>query len=103
MLIRLLNFLTLVASYALADVEFTSPAAGATVAAGKTISVQWKESGTDPPLKSFTNYQLFLCAGGNDPDSFIQLTPIAQNALFSNGNAASGTVQASIGGPDKNA
>ena len=103
MLIRPLSTLILLASFVFADVEFTSPTSGATLPAGKTLSVQWKDSGDDPPLKTFTTYQLLLCAGGNDQDSYIQVASIAQNALFSSGNSASGTIQSGIGGPYKNA
>ena len=66
MLIRLFLLLAAVAPYALADVEFTSPAAGATLTGGSTIKVAWKDSGSDPPLSDLQGYSLFLCAGGND-------------------------------------
>ena len=71
MLIRLLTLLASVAPWALADVEFTSPAAGASVKGGSTISVQWKDSGSQPPLSDLKSYTLFLCAGGNDAASFV--------------------------------
>ena len=71
MLFRLLLLLAAVAPYTLADVEFTAPSAGATKTGGSTLDVEWKESGTGPPIKSFSTYQLFLCAGGNDADSFV--------------------------------
>ncbi|KAK4693390.1 hypothetical protein P7C71_g4002, partial [Lecanoromycetidae sp. Uapishka_2] len=103
MLIRLFVLLAAVAPYTFADVEFTSPSAGATEAGGQVLKVEWKESGTSPPISDLQTYQLFLCAGGNDATSFIQLAPIAANGQFSTGNAASGTVSVSIGGPDKNA
>lgn len=60
----------------LADVEFTSPSAGATLTGGSTISVKWKDSGTSPPISDLLTYQLFLCAGGNDAGSFVSLTPL---------------------------
>jgi len=75
MLLRLLVLLAAVAPYALADVQFTSPDAGATVEGGTTLSVKWKESGTSPPITSLTTYQLFLCAGGNDQTSFVRYLP----------------------------
>ncbi|KAL9131115.1 MAG: hypothetical protein Q9217_000877 [Psora testacea] len=103
MLIRLFAFLAAVASCVLADVEFTSPSAGATVAGGKTLAVEWKDSGDKPPISQLTTYQLFLCAGGNDQESFIQLAPIVTQGQFSKGDSASGTVQLSIGGSDENA
>ena len=127
MLFRLLLFLAAVAPYTFADVEFTAPAAGATETGGSTLSVEWKESGTGPPITSFSTYQLFLCAGGNEASSFvstehactqirlglvvlllmfqfqIQLAPIATNGQFSAGNSAAGTIQVNIGAPTKNA
>ncbi len=127
MLFRLLLLLAAVAPYTFADVEFTAPSAGATEAGGATLDVQWKESGTGPPITSFSTYQLFLCAGGNDASSFvstqnacsqirlvlivplltfpsqIQLAPISTNGEFSAGNSAAGTVQVNIGASTKNA
>ena len=72
MLIRLLLLLGAVAPYALADVEFTTPSEGGTVAGGSTLKVEWKDSGTAPPISSLQTYQLFLCAGGNDDTSFVR-------------------------------
>lgn len=72
MLIRLLVLLAAVAPYVLADVEFTSPSPGQSLPGGQTLSVKWKDSGSDPPLSSLTSYQLFLCAGGNDAASFVR-------------------------------
>ena len=77
MLFRLLLLLAAVAPYTLADVEFTAPSAGATETGGSTLDVEWKESGTGPAITSFSTYQLFLCAGGNDADSFVS----TQNAF----------------------
>ena len=71
MLIRLFLLLAAVAPYALADVEFTSPSAGATLQGGSTIKVEWKDSGSQPPISDLQSYQLFLCAGGNDDQSFV--------------------------------
>ncbi|KAL8890452.1 MAG: hypothetical protein Q9205_001858 [Flavoplaca limonia] len=87
----------------LADVQFTSPAAGATIAAGKPITVGWKDSGDGVALTDLSTYTLFLCAGGNDAASFIQLFPINAQGKFSTGNQASATVASTLGGPDKNA
>ncbi|KAL8927568.1 MAG: hypothetical protein Q9208_002375 [Pyrenodesmia sp. 3 TL-2023] len=102
----MLNKLILLAtlsSFALADVQFTSPAAGATLQAGKPIKAEWKDSGDGTPLTDLKTYTLFLCAGGNEAESFSQIAPINANGLFSAGNTASATVATTIGGPDKNA
>lgn len=71
MLIRLFLLLAAVAPYAFADVEFTSPSAAATLQGGSTVKVAWKDSGTKPALSDLQGYQLFLCAGGNDGQSFV--------------------------------
>lgn len=68
---------------ALADVQFTSPAAGATLAAASPIAIKWKDSGDGTALTDLTTYTLFLCAGGNDAASFVSAcTPIEMTALF---------------------
>ena len=56
----------------LADVKFTSPAAGAQVAAG-TINVQWKESGISPLIQDLTAYTLVLVVGGNDDADMVSI------------------------------
>jgi len=61
----LTTLLTSLASLALADVEFTTPVAGTSIAGGTTFSIAWKESGTSPAITTFSSYQLFLMAGGN--------------------------------------
>ncbi len=84
MLIRLLTLLAAVAPYALADIEFTSPSAGATLQGGSVIKVQWKDSGTSPPISDLQGYQLFLCAGGNEDTSFVRVwqSGVASFTLF---------------------
>ena len=72
MLIRIIAILPFLFTFANADVEFVTPAAGASiVGGGKTLSVTWKESGVQPPISSLTSYTLFLCAGGNDAGSQV--------------------------------
>jgi hypothetical protein len=86
-----------------ADVKFTSPAAGSTLTGGGTLSVKWEDSGESPTIDDLLSYQLFLCAGGNSDTNFNQLAPIVTTGQFSNGNAASGVIQAGLGGNTKNA
>ena len=74
MLMRFLPLLAVMAPYAFADVQFTSPSAGATVAGGTTLDVEWEDSGDKPPISQMTTYELFLCAGGNDEDNFVCFT-----------------------------
>lgn len=62
--------------YTLADVEFTSPAApGAVVKAGDVITAYWKESGYGPRISQLTAYDLYLCAGGDTPGSYVSPLP----------------------------
>ena len=72
MIFRLLALIAAVAPYAFADVEFTSPSAGASAVGGQLLQIAWKESGTSPPITQLQSYQLFLCAGGNDAGSFVR-------------------------------
>lgn len=56
-----------------ADVKFTSPAGGETFSGGGSIKAAWTDSGVAPSIADLTTYQLFLCAGGNDPNTFVCL------------------------------
>lgn len=76
MLIRSLILLAVLVTSAIADVEFVTPAAGSTVAAAKTLSVTWKESGVKPPLTSLTTYTMFLVAGGDGAESQACIQPV---------------------------
>ena len=93
---------TTIIPYAFADVEFTSPAAGVTVS-GPTISIQWQDSGSSPPISDLVSYQLFLCAGGNAATDFIQLATLVPTGKFTDGNSASGDITAGLGASVKNA
>ena len=53
-----------------ADVAFTKPAAG-DVITGTSLVAEWKESNHKPPISTFSSYQLFLCAGGNNDTDFV--------------------------------
>lgn len=55
-----------------ADIEFTSPAAGASIPAG-AITVTWKESGQSPPISALQSYTLQLLVGGNDPAEAVRI------------------------------
>lgn len=98
-----LSLLATVLQFASADVQFTSPAAGATLPGGGAITVTWQDSGVAPSIADLSTYQLFLCAGGNDAGSFIQLAAVTTTGTFANGNSAEGTFAATIGGSTANA
>ncbi|KIW05872.1 uncharacterized protein PV09_03072 [Verruconis gallopava] len=88
----------LFAGFAIADVKFTSPAAGSSHAGGGSLQVTWEDSGTAPALSDLTTYQLFLCAGGNDASSIVQLASLVADGTFAvTGNSAEAFVDASIG------
>ena len=65
MLARYLTVLSLIAPFVFGDVQITSPAAGASLT-GTKLSVEWKDSGDDPPLSKLQTYSIYLFAGGND-------------------------------------
>lgn len=75
MLLNLLYLLAALAPSALADVKFITPAAGASIPAGGTFAVEWKDSGSAPSIADLASYQLFLCAGGNDATNFVRDPP----------------------------
>ncbi|KAL8957771.1 MAG: hypothetical protein Q9193_005043 [Seirophora villosa] len=77
-------------SFAFADIQFTSPAAGATLQAGKPITAKWKDSGDGTALTDLKTYTLFLCAGGNDAASISVGTAGGQVINYSNRFTLSG-------------
>lgn len=70
-MLRRLLLLAALSPFAFADVQFISPAPGATLQAGKPITAKWKDSGAGTALTDLNTYTLFLCAGGNDVESFV--------------------------------
>ena len=61
-----LLLLLAISPFTLADVKFTSPAAGASIPGGTALRVQWEDSGYAPSISDLKSYQLFLCAGSNE-------------------------------------
>jgi hypothetical protein len=59
------------APLAAADITFTSPKAGASLAGGTSITVEWKDSGEAPAIADLKSYQIFLCAGGNEDATIV--------------------------------
>lgn len=87
---QLLSLLFALAPTIFADVQFVQPAAGASLKAGGTLTVSWKDSGSQPALSSLTNYVLQLCAGGNEEGTFIPVASLKPSGVFSTGNVAAG-------------
>ena len=102
MILRCLTLLAAVASYVVADVKFTAPAAGSTIT-GTTLSMEWEESGSSPPITDLASYQVFLCAGGNTASDFIPLTTLVTTGDFKKGNAVSATFTTGLGADTENA
>lgn len=57
--------------FVLADVEFTQPKAGATIDGGSIVTIKWKDSGDKPEIDDLINYEIFLCAGGNEEADYV--------------------------------
>jgi hypothetical protein len=62
---HILTVLATLAATAIADVKFSSPAAGAQIAGGSSMTITWADDGTAPTIDKFTSYTLNLMAGGN--------------------------------------
>lgn len=85
----------------LADVQFQSPAAGSSYAAGAALPISWIESGQAPLLSTLTNYVINLCAGGNAAGSFqCTLGVVKAGGAFTDGNVVQGVVVLPAWGQD---
>ena len=72
MLFKLFVLLAAAAPYTLADVQSTFPTAGARETGNTAVYIGWKEFGTGLIISSFGQYNLNLCAGGNDAGSYVR-------------------------------
>jgi hypothetical protein len=71
MRLQTLSFLALFAPLvACQGVEFTTPAAGASIPAG-SLKVAWQNEGTSPEISDLSSYTLQLMVGGNDDDDMV--------------------------------
>jgi Ser-Thr-rich glycosyl-phosphatidyl-inositol-anchored membrane family/Yeast cell wall synthesis protein KRE9/KNH1 len=102
MILRCIWVLAALLSFVVADVKFTSPAAGSSKA-GLEITLEWKDSGNDPPISDLVTYQMFLCAGGNTDTSYIQLATLVQQGDFTTGNSVTATITPGLGADVENA
>ncbi|KIX92262.1 uncharacterized protein Z520_12008 [Fonsecaea multimorphosa CBS 102226] len=85
-----------------ADVQVVAPEAGDSIS-GLNLEIQWKDSGNSPPLSQLANYQLFLCAGGNDESDYIPVATLVQEGTYTTGDSITITLQASTGANVANA
>lgn len=84
-----------------ADVQFPSPAAGSSFAAGAALPITWAESGQGTSLSQLTNYVINLCAGGNAAGSFqCSLGVVKAGGAFADGNVVNGVVVQPTWGQD---
>jgi len=105
MLVRLLTLLAFVLPLVVADVEFLTPAPGATETAGSTVTVSWQDSSNAPLLTSLAGYTIFLMVGG-DTDATSQQVLTVPAAIAGNHNLGTSitfSVPVTAGPPDKNA
>ncbi|KLJ10040.1 hypothetical protein EMPG_14558 [Blastomyces silverae] len=86
-----------------AAIEFTAPVAGAILKAGDTLNAEWQQVGNNSDIPDAVRFDIFLCAGGNDEDSFDQLIHIAKDRTFAQGNSISVPVAVKTGGNEPNA
>jgi len=71
---HLLTVLATLAATAMAEVKFSSPAAGQQIAGGTSVTITWKDDGVDPTIDKFATYTLNLMAGGNTAATSVSLT-----------------------------
>ncbi|PGH01192.1 hypothetical protein GX51_05388 [Blastomyces parvus] len=86
-----------------AAIEFTAPVAGAILKGGDDLSAEWQHIGNNSEIPDAVRFDIFLCAGGNDEDSFDQLMHIAKDRTFAQGNSISTRVPVKAGGNEPNA
>ena len=102
MILRVIWLFAAFASFVFADVQFTSPKAGSSES-GLELTIEWKDSGDDPPISNLVTYQMFLCAGGNDDTEYIQLATVVQQGDFTKGKSITYTLTAGLGADVDNA
>ncbi|KAE8151495.1 hypothetical protein BDV25DRAFT_152613 [Aspergillus avenaceus] len=102
-LTHLIPLIVFFLSAALADVEFTSPTRGTVIKAGDVVTALWKNSGTDFHIADLVQYDLYLCAGGDNPGSYEDVAVLIKDGLFARGNSVSFKIDPEAGGNEPNA
>lgn len=74
--LSVLSFILPLLPTALADVEFTAPAVGSTLKGGDVITAHWKDSGKPPRISQLSQYDIYLCAGGDAAESYVGVPPL---------------------------
>jgi len=81
-----------------AAVLFTSPTPGATIHFSTPLVITWADNGVPPSLAKMIEYELHLCAGGQDVTT-MQLMAVLQQKTKPNGpNEVTVTIDPSWGG-----
>jgi len=89
-------------SFSRADVKVVSPEAGDTIT-GLNLAIQWKDSGKSPAISALANYQLFLCAGGNDESDYIPIATLVSAGTYTTGNSVTVALTPGLGANIANA
>ncbi|KAI1921078.1 Cell wall synthesis protein kre9 precursor [Ophidiomyces ophidiicola] len=84
-------------------VEFVEPAAGAVLEGGKPIRVQWKLLESAKTQLDSNEFNLDLCAGGNDADTYVTLASLVEKGVLGETDSVSTTVDPKLGGEHPNA
>lgn len=61
-----------VSPVAWADIEIITPQADAILKGGGPIAVEWEYPGNSSSFSESTQYDVFLCAGGNNQDGYVR-------------------------------
>ncbi|KAI5200930.1 hypothetical protein E4T39_05491 [Aureobasidium subglaciale] len=99
---HLLTLLATLAATAVADVKFTSPAAGKQLAGGTTITITWVDDGTTPTIDQFSTYQLNLMAGGSTAASANSISTLASGKYSGTTGTVTAVIPIAIGQTSKN-
>jgi hypothetical protein len=92
-LLRTVPVVLMLAAAVLGDVEFLVPAPDSVARGGDVLTAHWRDSGKSPRLSELTQYDLFLCAGGDPTHSHvckISSTTLGELNRFSNLTSARG-------------
>ncbi|WEW57933.1 Cell wall synthesis protein kre9 precursor [Emydomyces testavorans] len=84
-------------------VQFLQPPAGAILKGGEAIDVQWKYTENSEPELESNRFSLYLCAGGNDVDTYELLTPLIEEGVLKETSSLSTTIDPKSGGESPNA
>jgi hypothetical protein len=94
----MLLMLSLFAMLAQAAVVFTNPLAGANIHFSAPLAITWTENDVPPPMTQMNEYEIHLCAGGQDITTMQQLAVLQKKEKYGSVNTLSVTIDPSWGG-----